>query len=239
MPGGKVGSGSGSGPGPGVGRTPHGTRRAAPQGSRKAPRPATGCIHAIELPALTGGRRPSHRNLREVCATASQRTGSAVSRVKLRIEEFHAYRALQPASGRVPHPARHLPPTGAIPVRHTNPVSPWIRPIIPQPTEISRRTRGDSAHHWRISLATASERCHWIEERRPSRPEGAQARAAACRIPRITGSGASSSQYTPRLRPARRASASTKGPRLSRRRKGVGSAISFRRRAEPSPGSRS
>lgn len=238
MPGGNVGSGSGSGPGPGVGRTPQGSRRAAPQGNREALRLATGFAHAIKRPGLEGVSRLPHCKPREIRSAASQRAGNVVNRLKLCIEECHAYSAWHPASGRVPHPARHLPPTRAMPVRHTKPVSPWIKPLIPQPTEISRRTRDDSTHHWRTAISTAAERCHWIEERRPSRPAGVQAIAATCRIPRMTGSGASSSQYTPRLSPARRASASTKGPKLSRRRKGVGSVISFRRRAEPNPESR-
>ncbi len=211
-----MGSGPGSGPGPGAGRTPHGTRSAEAQGNRKALRPATGFVHAIERSAPALGMRLPHRTLREISSTASQRIGNVVNRLKLRIEECHAYSAWKPTRGRAPHPDRHSPPTGAMAVLHTNPASPWIEPLRPQPTEISRRTRGDSPHRWWIATSATDERCHWIDDSRPSRSAGAQAIAAPWRIPRTTGSGASSSQYTPRFRPDRRASAPTKGPKFNR-----------------------
>ncbi len=230
-----MGSGSGSGPGPGVGRTPQGTRRAAPQGNRKALRLATGFVHAIKLSALAGVSRLPHCKPREIPSAASQRAGNAVNRLKLCIEECHAYSAWQTASGMPPHPARHLSPTGAMPVRHTNPASPWIKPLSPQLIETSRPTSSVSPQRWWTTTSTAADLCQWSDDSRPSRPDDAQAIAATCRIPLITGSGASSSQYTPRLSPARRASASTEDPRFSRKRKGGESIISFRRRAEPSP----
>ena len=236
LPGGKVGSGSGSGPGPGGGRTPHETRRAAPQGNRTLLRLATGFAHSIARPAHSGGTRLPHFNPREDSSTASQRIGRAVSRLKLRMEEFHAYRAWQSTKGMAPQPARHLPPTWTMPVRHTDLASDWIEPLPAQSTEIFRRTRGDSPHTWRTTSSTTAERCHCIDDSRLSRLADAQAKTTSLRIPRTTGSGASSSQYVPRLSSARRASASTRGPRFSRKRRLVGPAISFQRRAGPNLG---
>ncbi len=209
--------GSGGGSGSGLGRMPHETGAAGPQGSLAARRPASGCLQGVNTEVATSTSRLPHLNESAAAAVCCATHGRAPC---LRACATFACQGLARLLATNPwncHRRLLHPRMRRVPLRQHNCPSPLSSADNPQPALTCRRNVAAMSHGRGADAAMPAARpqpinpvlaptrgcCHWSE--------------AARRIPRTTGSGRSSSHSTPRFSPTPCPVPENRGPRLIER----------------------